>query len=130
MQKNTLPYLLVQCPSLYLNNPTIPYLYSFSQFLEMGIVAMKYLLLSYYVFEPQCQLSTNICVIDGQRPKSSERSSPSLPKRIKVERVSEEIPVKVTNKIRHDPSKLRFLEGLGLVTVDRKKGNLYFIISN
>ena len=80
------------------------------------------------MFEPQCQLSANICVIDGQRPKSSERSSPSLPKRIKVERVSEEIPVKVTNKIRHDPSKLRFLEGLGLVTVDRKKGNL--IISN
>lgn len=55
-----------------------------------------------------------------QRPKSTERSSPSsLAKRIKVERVVDELPP----KIRHDPSKLRFLEGLGLVTVGKKKGN-------
>ena len=33
------------------------------------------------------------------------------------------MPVKTVNKMRHDPSKLRFLQGLGLVTVDRKKGN-------
>ena len=67
--------------------------------------------------------SAKLCVLDGQRPKSTDRSSPSLAKRIKVETSSEEIPVKLTNKIRHDPSKLRFLEGLGLVTVDKKKGN-------
>ena len=61
--------------------------------------------------------------VDGQRPKSSDRSSPSLAKRVKVERATEETQVKATNKIRHDPYKLRFLEGLGLVTADRKKGN-------
>lgn len=55
---------------------------------------------------------------DMQRPKSTERSSPSsLAKRIKAERVADELPV----KIRHDPHKLRFLEGLGLVTVGKKK---------
>ena len=54
---------------------------------------------------------------------SSERSSPSLAKRIKIERCPEEASMKQINKIRHDPSKLVFLEGLGLVTADRKKGN-------
>lgn len=54
-----------------------------------------------------------------QRPKSTDRSSPSLAKRIKVERMTEDLPV----KIRHDRHKLKFLEGLGLVTVGRKKGN-------
>lgn len=59
-----------------------------------------------------------------QRPKSSDTSSPSLAKRIKVERTTEELPpVKAAVKIRHNPYKLRFLEGLGLVTVDKKKGN-------
>lgn len=58
-----------------------------------------------------------------QRPKSSDRSSPSLAKRIKVERTMEEPPVKAAVKIRHNPYKLKFLEGLGLVTVDKKKGN-------
>ena len=61
--------------------------------------------------------------VDVQRPKSSDRSSPSLTKRIKVERIMEEPPVKSTVKIRHNPHKLKFLEGLGLVTVDKKKGN-------
>ena len=65
-----------------------------------------------------------VCFVDGQRPKSSDRSmSPSLGTRIKVERTNEEIPVKPKPKIRHDPGKLLFLEGLGLVTLDRKKGN-------
>lgn len=36
----------------------------------------------------------------------------------------EEPSVKSTVKIRHNPHKLKFLEGLGLVTVDKKKGNL------
>lgn len=58
---------------------------------------------------------------DEPRTASSERSSPGLAKRIKVERSSEEAPEKPVNKIRHDPSKLTFLEGLGLVTVHRKK---------
>jgi len=63
-------------------------------------------------------------VVDGQRPKSSDRSlSPSLAARIKVERSTEEIQVKPKMKLRHDPGKLRFLEGLGLVTLDKKKGN-------
>ena len=35
----------------------------------------------------------------------------------------EEPPVKSSVKIRHNPHKLKFLEGLGLVTVDKKKGN-------
>lgn len=35
----------------------------------------------------------------------------------------EEPPVKTAVKIRHNPRKLKFLEGLGLVTVDKKKGN-------
>ncbi|XP_078367195.1 uncharacterized protein LOC144651177 isoform X2 [Oculina patagonica] len=58
---------------------------------------------------------------DVPRPKSSDRSSPSLTKRIKVERTMEEPPVKAAVKIRHNPYKLKFLEGLGLVTVDKKK---------
>lgn len=58
---------------------------------------------------------------DKQRTMSSERSSPSLAKRIKIERCPEEASMKQINKIRHDPSKLVFLEGLGLVTADRKK---------
>ena len=63
-------------------------------------------------------------VVDGQRPKSSDRSlSPSLAARIKVERSTEEIQVKQKMKLRHDPGKLRFLEGLGLVTLVKKKGN-------
>lgn len=62
-------------------------------------------------------------VVDGQRPKSSDRSlSPSLAARIKVERSTDEIQVKPKMKLRHDPGKLRFLEGLGLVTLDKKKG--------
>jgi len=60
--------------------------------------------------------------VDVQRPKSSDRSSPSLAKRIKVERIMEEPPVRPAVKIRHNPHKLKFLEGLGLVTVDKKKG--------
>ena len=58
-----------------------------------------------------------------QRPKSCDRSSPSLPKRIKVEQTIEEPAIKSAVKIRHNPHKLKFLEGLGLVTVDKKKGN-------
>jgi len=37
----------------------------------------------------------------------------------------DEPPVKPAVKIRHNPHKLKFLEGLGLVTVDKKKGKSF-----
>ena len=43
-------------------------------------------------------------------------------KRIKVEKPDDELVVQPSPRLKHEPEKLRFLEGLGLVTVDRKKG--------
>ena len=43
-------------------------------------------------------------------------------KRIKVEKPDEDAVVQPPPRAQHDPAKLRFLEGLGLVTVNRKKG--------
>ena len=59
---------------------------------------------------------------DAQRPKSTNQVSPALATMVKEEKVTDELQDKPMIKIKHNPHKLKFLEGLGLVTVGRKKG--------